>query len=308
MKAVFDFSRLQTALTGFNRLAPLLVAAIILSSCGVRPDKQARRDSRTILVGVTQKPTYPDLINHAIKPQLEKKGYRIELLRLDDQHVFNQTLVDGFVDINIGQHEAALNFEKANNPEWKISPLIAVPSAHMGIFSDKYKVKTVDELKRALQPGDIVAMPDDVTNLARSLIFLEKLELLGLKSGVDKFAASEHDIDRNPYRLEFKTVKAEQIPRILDGIAVGVIYGDDADLLGILDRAIIREVDESDLFLNIFVIQDADRDEPWVKDFRDAVVSEEFKTAVEDKAYRFHRYYRPSWYREKWGIANEWGK
>ncbi|MDR1583543.1 MAG: hypothetical protein LBS55_09875 [Prevotellaceae bacterium] len=285
----------------------LIVMIGIISGCGVRPDKQARRESKTILIGVTQKPTYPDLIKHAIKPVLEKKGYTIELLQLDDQHVFNQTLVDGFVDINIGQHESALNFEKANNPKWKISPLIAVPSAHMGIFSDKYPVKTIDELKQAVQAGDIVAMPDDATNLPRSLIFLENLGFLKLKDGIDKFAATEHDIAHNPYKLAFRMVKAEQIPRILDGIAIGVIYGDDADLLGILNKAIIREVDESDLFLNIFVIQDADKDEPWIRDFKDAVLSEEFKNVVEDTAYRFHKYYRPSWYREKWGIANKWG-
>jgi D-methionine transport system substrate-binding protein len=286
----------------------VVLAGWILSSCAPQPDKQARRNNKTILIGVTQKPTYPDLIKYAIKPQLEKKGYTVHLLQLDDQHVFNQTLVDGYVDINIGQHESALNFEKANNPGWKISPLITVPSAHMGIFSDRYNVRTVGELQQAVQPGDIVAMPDDATNLPRSLIFLENLGFLKLKDGIDKFAATEHDIAHNPYKLSFRMVKAEQIPRILDGIAIGVIYGDDADLLGILDRAIIREVDESDLFLNIFVIQDADRDEPWVKDFKDAVLSEEFKNTVENTEYRFHRYYRPSWYREKWGIANEWGK
>jgi D-methionine transport system substrate-binding protein len=289
-------------------IAAVILVTGILSSCTVRPDKQARRDSKTILIGVTQKPTYPDLIKHTIKPVLEKKGYTVNLLQLDDQHVFNQTLVDGYVDVNIGQHEAALNFEKSNNPSWKISPLISVPSAHMGIFSDKYNVETVEELKQSVQPSDIVAMPDDATNLPRSLIFLENLGFLRLKDSIDKFAATEHDIEHNPYKLVFKMVKAEQIPRILDGIAIGVIYGDDADLLGILDRAIIREVDESDLFLNIFVIQDADRDELWVEDFRNAILSEDFKNTIENTAYRFHRYYRPSWYREKWGIANEWGK
>lgn len=285
-----------------------IACSVTLLACSSQPDKQARRASHTILIGVTQKPTYPDLIKHAIKPVLEKKGYTVQLLQLDDQHVFNQTLVDGFVDINIGQHESALNFEKSNNPKWKISPLITVPSAHMGIFSDKYPVATVDELKQSVKSGDIVAMPDDATNLPRSLIFLENLGFLKLKDGIDKFAATEHDVAHNPFGLTVKTVKAEQIPRILDGIAIGVIYGDDADLLGILDRAIIREVDESDLFLNIFVIQDADRNETWVKDFKEAVRSEEFKNVVENKEYRFHKYYRPSWYREKWGIANEWGK
>jgi D-methionine transport system substrate-binding protein len=284
------------------------LAIILFTACSPHTGKQARRESRTILIGTTQKPTYPDLIKYAIKPILEKKGYKIELKELDDQHVFNQTLVDGFVDINIGQHTAALDFEKFNNPSWQIIPLITVPSAHMGIFSDKYPVGTIEELKAAVREGDVVAMPDDATNQPRSLIFLENLGFIKLKEDVDKFKTTEHDIAENYYKLTFKTLHAEQIPRILDGIAIGVIYGDDADLLGILNRAIIREVDESDLFLNTFVIQETDAGETWVKDFRDAVLSEEFRNVVEDTTYRFHKYYRPSWYCEKWGIANEWGK
>jgi D-methionine transport system substrate-binding protein len=285
-----------------------MVGLLIAGGCTSKSGKQARRESKTILIAVTQKPTYPDLIRYAIKPTLEKRGYTVELLQLDDQHTFNRTLVEGEVDINIGQHEAALNFEKANNPSWKISPLITVPSAHMGIFSNKYPVRTIDELKKAVQAGDVVVMPDEATNQPRSLIFLENLGFIKLKEGVDKFATTEHDIAENYFGLTYKTLRAEQIPRVLDDIAIGVIYGDDADLLGILERAIIREVDESDLFLNTFVIQDADRDAPWVKDFKDAVLSEEFQHVVEDTQYRFHKYYRPSWYREKWGISNEWGK
>jgi D-methionine transport system substrate-binding protein len=285
-----------------------MIALLSASACTSRSGKEARRDSRTILIGVTQKPTYPDLIKYAICPILEKKGYTVRLLQLDDQHIFNKTLVEGEVDINIGQHEAALNFEKAKNPEWRISPLITVPSAHMGVFSYKYPVRTIDELKKAVKAGDVVAMPDEATNQPRSLIFLENLGFIKLKEGVDKFATTEHDIAGNYFGLQYKTLRAEQIPRVLDEIAIGLVYGDDADLLGILDKAIIREVDESDLFLNTFVIQDADKEEAWVKDFKEAVLSEEFKDVVEDRQYRFHKYYRPSWYREKWGIGNEWGK
>ena len=103
----------------YRFILSIISAVIWLTGCGgnsIEKQKQARRDGKILRIGVTQKPTYPDLIRYAIKPLLEEKGYRIELLQLDDQHVFNQTLVDGLVDINIGQHEAALNFVKSNNP------------------------------------------------------------------------------------------------------------------------------------------------------------------------------------------------
>ena len=294
-----------------KKLIRLLIIAIVFSFVACHHSKKEKaQDDKTIIIGVTQKPTYPDLIKAAIQPILEKKGYTIKLVQLDDQHVFNSTLVDGAIDINIGQHESALNFDKRNNPDWHISPLITVPSDHMGIFSNKYHVKTINELKSKLQKGDVVAIPDDVTNGARSLIFLENLGIIKLRTDKDKFAATEKDIVENPYDLKVKPITAEQIPRILDGIAVGLIYGDDADLLGILNKAIIREVDESDLFLNTFVVRDETlRVNPkWLQDFVAAIKSEEFKKVIEDTTYRFHKYYRPSWYRKKWGIANEWGK
>jgi D-methionine transport system substrate-binding protein len=286
-------------------ILPLLVLATIVSACSSKGSKQTRVDSKTIVIGVTAKPTYPDLITYAIKPQLEKKGYKIELKQLEDLYVFNEALVGGDVDINIGQHELALNFHKANNPAWDISPLIKVPSAHMGIFSDKYPVGSIEELKAALQKGDVVAMPDDATNLPRSLIFLENLGFLTVKEGVDRWATTERDIDKNYYNLTYKVIIAEQLPRILDDIAVGVIFGDDADLVGIFDKAIIREVNTDDLFLNTFVVRTADLNAPWVLDFVEAVQSEEFKDVVEDTQYRFHKFYRPTWYVEKWGIKNE---
>jgi D-methionine transport system substrate-binding protein len=287
-----------------NVIVPLLILSILFCACSSKSGKQTRKENKTILIGVTQKPTYPDLITYAIKPLLEKKGYKIELKQLDDQYVFNESLVNGDVDINIGQHELALNFHKSNNPDWNISPLIKVPSAHMGIFSEKYQVSTIEELKKALQKGDVVAMPDDATNLPRSLIFLEHLGFLTIKKDVDKFTATERDIAENYYDLNYKVLTAEQIPRILDNIAVGVIFGDDADLLGIFDKAIVREVNTDDLFLNTFVVQTEDLNAPWVADFVEAVQSEEFKNSVEDAQYRFHKFYRPAWYVEKWGIFN----
>ncbi|KAA6333867.1 hypothetical protein EZS27_017772 [termite gut metagenome] len=104
--------------------------------------------------------------------------------------------------------------------------------------------------------------------------------------------------------LKYKVLTAEQIPRVLNNIAVGIIFGDDADLLGIFDKAIVREVNTDDLFLNTFVVQTEDLNAPWVADFVDAVQSEEFKNVVEDTQYRFHKFYRPAWYVEKWGISN----
>lgn len=181
------------------------------------------------------------MIKYAIKPILEKKGYKIILKQIGESNLFNSFLVDGDIDINIGQHKSALNFFKANNKA-DISPLITVPSAHMGIFSDKLNAKNLDELKKGIKKGDIVAMPNDPTNLPRSLIFLQNTGFIKLRSDVDKYTSTVRDIAENYYGLDFRVMTADQIPRSLNSITFGLIFGDDADLIGIFDKSIIREV------------------------------------------------------------------
>jgi len=276
----------------------------LLTMVGCSQKRQTEENKKTIIIGVTAKPTYPDVIKYAIKPILEKKGYKIILKQIGESNLFNSSLVDGDIDINIGQHKSALNFFKANNKA-DISPLITVPSAHMGIFSDKLKVKSLDELKKEIKKGDIVAMPNDPTNLPRSLIFLENTGFIKLKTDVNRYTTTLRDIAENYYGLDFRVMSADQIPRSLNSITFGLIFGDDADLIGIFDKSIIREVNTDDLFLNVFVVRTKDLQAPWVKDFKAAVESEDFKNVIENPQYRFHKFYRPDWYVKKWGIKNK---
>jgi D-methionine transport system substrate-binding protein len=276
-----------------------------LYACSSKPKVQVEeeKDKKTIIIAVTKKPTYPDMITYAIQPVLEKKGYTIKLQELDESQLSINALTSGEIDMVIAGHEAAYNF-MYKRTGWKVATLIKVPSAHMGIFSTNLKAHNVEELKKEVKKGDVVVMPDDPSNLPRSLIFLENLGFLKLKEGIEKIEATEKDIVENPYGIDFKVLSAAQIPRNLGSIAFGVIFGDDADLLGILDSAIVREVNMDERFLILFGIKPENVDTPWAKDFVEAVQSEEFKNVIEDVQYRFHKFYRPAWYVEKWGIQN----
>ncbi|KAA6333866.1 D-methionine-binding lipoprotein MetQ [termite gut metagenome] len=290
---------------GLYIIALLSILLSALYACSSRPKAQneEEKDKKTITIAVTKKPTYPDMITYAIKPILEKKGYTLKLQELDESQLSINALIDGEIDMIIAGHEAAYNF-MYKRTGWKVATLIKVPSAHMGIFSTNLKARNIEELKKELKKGDVVAMPDDPSNLPRSLILLENLGFLKLKEGIDKMEAIEKDIVENYYGLDFKVLSAVQIPRNLGNIAFGVIFGDDADLLGILDSAIIREVNMDERFLILFGVKPENVDTPWAKDFVEAVQSEEFKNVIEDPQYRFHKFYRPGWYIDKWGIKN----
>jgi D-methionine transport system substrate-binding protein len=245
------------------------------------------------------------MIKYAIEPILAKKGYRIEQKSLNEARMLVNLLDNGEIDMVIAGHRAAYDYMKKYTGV-EVTTLITVPSATEGIFSTTLEARSVDELKRQLKKNDVVLMPDDPSNLPRSLIFLERLGFLKIKDGVIKGEATEHDIADNPYGLAFRVMNAAQIPRNLESVAFAVVFGDDADLLGILDRAITREVAPGEEYLILFGIKPGRENEPWAKDFKDAVESEEYKNVIEDPKYRFHTYQRPEWYVKKWGIQNKY--
>jgi D-methionine transport system substrate-binding protein len=273
------------------------------SGTAKRPDNAA--DKKVIRIAVTQKPAYPDMITYAIQPIMEKKGYIVEQKAIDEARMFADLLNEGEVDMIVAGHRAAYDYIRKHTGVG-VATLITVPSATEGIFSKTLDARTVDELKRQVGKGDVVLLPDDPSNLPRSLIFLERLGFLTVKDNVARVEATERDISENPYGLVFRGMNAAQIPRNLESAAFAVIFGDDADLLGILDRAIAREVSPGEEYMILFGVKPGNEEQPWAKDFKEAVLSEEYKNVIEDPAYRFHTYQRPEWYVEKWGIQNKY--
>ena len=160
-------------------------------------------------------------------------------------------------------------------------------------------------MKSKLKAGYSLALPNDPTNLARALIFLQDLGLLTIKSEVVATQATEKDIDTNPYGLQIIPIDAAQLPRSLDGTTLAVISGNYAISAGIkLSTAIANEhlVPETE---NIVAVRTADLDKPFVKDIIEIVESEEFKNYVENPQYDYTGFQRPQWYVEKWGIRNK---
>ena len=167
-------------------------AAIFTLSLGVT-SAFAQATPKTIIFGVAPGP-YGDLIKQAIQPGLEKKGYKIVVKEFSDYVQPNLALANGATDANLFQHKVYLDKFSADKG-LKLSALINVPTAGLGIYSSK--TKSLDDLKK----GDIITLANDPTNLARALRFLAKLNLLTFKSDIDPTKASEKDIDQNPRGL-----------------------------------------------------------------------------------------------------------
>ncbi len=73
------------------------------------------------------------------------------------------------------------------------------------------KIKSVDELA----DGSQIALPNDPTNLGRSLLLLQQQGLIKLKDGTG-LMPTVLDVVENPKDLKFVELEAPQLPRALD--------------------------------------------------------------------------------------------
>jgi D-methionine transport system substrate-binding protein len=250
-------------------------------------------DKKKLIFGFSPGP-YVEQFKLGIKPQLEKKGYTIEIKEFSDWVQPNLALNNGDIDANIFQHGIYLEkFSQDHN--LKLSPLVRVPTAGLGIYSKK--IKSVKEFKK----GNELVVPNDPTNLARTLRFLAKVGLITFKLGISELTASEKDIEKNIYGLKISPVEAAQAPRTLQSVTAAVIAGNYAFASGFpLSSALVLETLD-DSIKNLVAVRTADLDKEFAKDIKGAVESEFFKDVIE-KSEVFKAYQKPDWYLKKWNL------
>jgi len=245
-----------------------------------------------IRFGVAPGP-YGDLISQAIKPALEKKGYKVSLVQFQDYVQPNLALSNKETEANLFQHQLYLDkFSKDHN--LKLSSVINVPTAGLGIYSSK--IKSLKDLKK----GDEVTLSQDPTNLARGLRFLQKAGLIKLKPEIDATKVTDRDIAENPIGLRFTLLEAAQIPRSLGSATIAVINGNFAIAAGLkLSDAIqLETLDEN--IKNVIAVRTEDLGKPFVKDLKEIVESEAFYKIASDPKNIFSSFQAPEWYSKKW--------
>ena len=271
------------------RFTPLLSAAtrvLAVFALGVSA-ASAQITAKTIVFGVAPGP-YGDLVKAAIQPGLEKKGYKVVVKEFSDYVQPNLALANNSIDANLFQHRLYLDKFSADKG-LKLSPVINVPTAGLGIYS--HKIKSLDQLKK----GDIVTVANDPTNLARALRFLAKQGILTFKKDIDPVQASEKDIEQNPLGLVFKPLEAAQLPRTLDSATLSVVNGNFAISAGLKlsDALKLEQLDEN--IKNLVAVKTADLDKPFVQDIKRVIESPEFLAAVDDPKHLFKDFQKPEW-------------
>jgi D-methionine transport system substrate-binding protein len=281
-----------------------LFVSVLAGGCSSNSRTNIPEDGKTIVVGLAYSATYPELFKYAVKAGLEEKGYKVVIKQVNNTNMLNTALVKRDIDCNLTGHTAWMEFA-VERDKVDVSMLITVPSSVYGIHTTTLKARNLTELKQELKSGDIVALPNDPSNLSRGLIFLEDIGLLKIKQDINKYYATENDVVENPYGLILKPIDSAQSARVLQSVAISLIFGTEAYNANVISSRIVREIITDERFLVGFIVRTEDLNADWAKDLVRVVQSEEFKSAVENPQYIFHDFQRPSWYVEKWGIKND---
>ncbi len=223
---------------------------------------------KEIVIGTTVG-DFGDQVKQAIRPILEKKGYKVKLVEFTDYIRPNLALQEGSLDVNVFQHRPYLDTFSAQH-KLQLSPVFQVPTAPLGVYAGRTASLA------AVKNGSSVSIPNDPSNLARALVMLNDLGWIKLKAGINPLTASERDIATNVKQIKLRPLEAAQLPRSRADVDFAVVNGNYAVSSGMkLTSALYQE--KSDAYINVGAIKTSNANTQWAKDVIAAYQSPEFK-------------------------------
>ena len=239
-------------------LAIVLALVFAFTACGGSGGDEGSAEDKTIKVAASPTP-HAEILN-SVADKLAEEGWTLEVVEFDDYVQPNVATTDGDVDANYFQHIPYLTqYNEENDTE-----LVAVGNVHyeaMGVY------KGTKDSFDALESGDKVGVPNDVTNEAR--------------------AATKTDIVDNPKGIEIVELEAATIPASLPDLALGVINGNYAMGAGkTSDDAVAFEAEDSEAaetMVNVIVVNKGNEETEKTKALVAAVQSDDVKAFIDEK-------------------------
>ncbi|AIA72314.1 D-methionine-binding lipoprotein [Pectobacterium atrosepticum SCRI1043] len=246
-----------------------LIGALALAGCG-QEEKNPNHIKVGVIVGAEQQ-----VAEIAQKVAKDKYGLDVELVTFNDYVLPNEALSKGDIDLNAFQHKPYLD-QQIKDRGYK---LVSVGNSFVyPIAGYSKKIKSLNEL----QDGAQVAIPNDPTNLGRTLLLLQKVGLIKLKDNVG-LLPTVLDVTENPKNIKLVELEAPQLPRSLDDaqIALAVInttYASQINLTPTKDGLFVEEKDSP--YVNLLVSREDNKDAENVKKFVQAYQSDEVNDAA----------------------------
>lgn len=251
-----------------------LLAITILAGCDNAKPQSSTEQKQVIKVGTSPGP-YSELFLAAVKPILEKQGYRIEAIDFTNLRQADVALNDGSVDLNVDQHTAYYeDFNK--NTGGHLIGITQIPTVPAGIYAGR---KTqLDQIAR----GDKVAIPQDPSNTARAYVLLQKAGWITLKEGTVLTQATANDIAENKYGIEIIEMDSATIPRSLADLDYAVITGSIVYAAKVDPAKTLLQEDILDRLILVATVKQDNKDKPWAQAVVKAYQSDEFKAYLKN--------------------------
>ncbi|MGK2946776.1 MAG: MetQ/NlpA family lipoprotein [Candidatus Malihini olakiniferum] len=253
----------------FKTVAALSALFGVLAGCG-QEEKDPNHIKVGVIVGAEQK-----IAEFEKKIAKEKYGLTVELVSFNDYVLPNEALSEGDIDLNTFQHKPYLD-QQIKDRGYK---LVAVGNSFLyPIAGYSKKIKSLDELQNGAQ----IALPNDTTNLGRSLLLLQKQGLIKLKDNVG-LLPTVLDVVENPKNFKLVELEVPQLPHSLDDdkIELAIInttYASQINLTPTKDGLFVEEKDSP--YINLIVAREDNKDAENVKKFVQAYQLDEVYEAA----------------------------
>ena len=258
------------------------IFAISVAACsGNKPaataSNDASKDALTV-VTVAASPTPHAEILYAAVDDMKALGYDLQVKEFSDYVLPNLAVDNDELLANYFQHIPYLddfNKERGTN-------IVSIGKIHfepLAIYAGT---------KKELTPvaGDKIAVPNDVTNEARSLNLLEAAGIIKLKDGAG-LTATKLDIVENPYDVEIVELEAAQIPRALDSVAFACVNANYAIEAGlkVSDGLFVEDQNSAaaQTYGNVLCVKKGNENEKWAKDLLSCLKSQKIKDFINTK-------------------------
>lgn len=256
-----------------KKIAGLLMmigGIVLLTACGNSQSQENSSEDKVIKVA-SQTESMVDMLNVAAG-ELEKDGWQLEVVRVNDNIQYNELLNNREIDANFAQHEPfmeAYNQEKGGN-------LVAVQKiydAKVGFYSKDYQnVADIPE-------GSKVALPSDQTNEGRALGILAEQGLITLTDGVGTEATLK-DVEANPKNFQWLSVDLLNLSEAYSEPNVALVYSYPTYIAKIgLEPAdaIFLEKNTNDRFAISLVAREDNQDSEKIKALTKAMTSDSLR-------------------------------
>lgn len=261
--------------------ALLLAAALsfgLLGGCGsVSASSGSSGSSKQLKVikGIADSVPHAELIRY-VEPQLEKEGYKVELVSTAADETTNEKLANGEIDFNYFQHWPYLKAWNETNGynlvdagDIHIEPITA--------YSDKYKTAS------DVPDNAVVAIPNDGTNEYRALRILEQNGFIKLNSKTaDSLSATVSDITKYVKPIKIVEIDSAQIIPTKSDYDFFITNTNKALEAKITSHKLFSEGSDSP-YANIIATRKEDKNDPGIVALVKALQSKKTQKYIEKK-------------------------